>query len=48
MEKKNKKNINSAIKEVLDITLKVEANSASCAVLYQPKEPKELERFKTK
>lgn len=27
-------------------TLKVEANSNSCMVIYQPKAPKELSRFK--
>ena len=27
-------------------TLKVEANSNSCLIMYQPKAPKELSRFK--
>ena len=29
-------------------TLKMEANSASCTLAYQPKAPKELSRFKKK
>ena len=28
--------------------LRMEANSASCMVIYQPKAPKELNRFKKK
>lgn len=31
---------------VLDKVLKVEANSASCAFLHQPKAPKELQKFR--
>ena len=31
---------------VLEKELNRDANSSSCAVLYQPKAPKELERFK--
>ena len=40
-EKAAKKVANMARK-----TLKVEANSNSCMVIYQPKAPKELSRFK--
>lgn len=35
-----------AVSNVLGNQLKRNANSASCAFLYQPKEPKGLERFK--
>ena len=34
------------ITKVLDAVLKTEANSASCVLAYQPKEPKSLDRFK--
>ena len=32
--------------KILDKILKLEANSASCMFAYEPKAPKELERFK--
>ena len=38
--------IAKAVVNVLNSVLKTEANSASCCVIYQPKAPKELERFK--
>jgi len=45
--KKNVKNpVAKGVKEILDIVLKTEANSTSCAILYQPKAPKELEKFR--
>ena len=40
--------IAKAVVNVLNSVLKTEANSASCCVIYQPKAPKELERFKKK
>lgn len=46
---KQKKLSKSAAKvavNVLDTLLRVDANSASCTVFYQPKEPKELARFR--
>ncbi|MCI8563968.1 MAG: cyclic lactone autoinducer peptide [Lachnospiraceae bacterium] len=36
------------VAQVLNSFLRSDANSASCAVFYQPKAPKELERFKKK
>ncbi|WP_242942044.1 cyclic lactone autoinducer peptide [Pseudobutyrivibrio sp. UC1225] len=48
MEKKSKKNTHKLIKGIMDTALRIEANSSSCAVLYQPKEPKEIQRFKSK
>lgn len=35
------------IKTVLNTFLRVDANSAACAIAYQPKAPKELSRFKS-
>ncbi|MEI3322402.1 MAG: cyclic lactone autoinducer peptide [Eubacterium sp.] len=32
----------------LDLVLKSSANSTSCVMLYQPKAPKTLERYKNK
>ena len=42
-----RKNIISHVKGTLDTILRVEANSASCCVIYEPKSPKEFKR-KTK
>ncbi|MBQ4523731.1 MAG: cyclic lactone autoinducer peptide [Lachnospiraceae bacterium] len=48
MEKK-KLSVEAAksVKTALNIFLRVEANSASSVVAYQPKAPKELSRFKS-
>lgn len=35
-----------AVANVVKQVLKVEANSNSCMIIYQPKAPKELSRFK--
>ena len=35
-----------AVARMAKQTLKVEANSNSCMIMYQPKAPKELSRFK--
>lgn len=32
--------------KVLDNVLKTEANSASCVLAYEPKQPKSIDRFK--
>lgn len=40
--------IAKTVASILDSVLKTEANSTSCCVIYQPKAPKELERFKKK
>lgn len=34
------------IKVTLEAVLKAEANTASCGIMYQPKEPKELARYR--
>jgi cyclic lactone autoinducer peptide len=43
-----RKNIISHVKGTLDTMLRVEANSASCGVMYEPESPKELSKFKRK
>lgn len=35
-----------SVKTALNVFLRVEANSASSVIAYQPKAPKELSRFK--
>jgi len=46
LEKKLNKNVAKAVANMAKQTLKVEANSNSCLLMYQPKAPKELSRFK--
>lgn len=43
---KNKKSLSTQIKKGLDIALKTNANSSGCYIIYQPKAPKALEKFK--
>lgn len=47
---KNKKSIStqmkSGIKKGLDVALRTNANSSGCYVIYQPKAPKALDKFK--
>lgn len=33
---------------LLEAVLRMEANSASCGIIYQPKAPEELERYRKK
>lgn len=42
-----RKNANS-VEKILRMMLKLEANSASCTVMYEPKQPKKLAKFKRK
>lgn len=47
MKQKNvSKTVAKATTNVLNTLLRVEANSASCVLFYQPKAPKELARFR--
>lgn len=47
MERKNTvKPSAKLVEKTLNRMLKVDANSTSCALIYQPKAPKELERFR--
>lgn len=45
---RRKKNIISHVKGTLDTMLRIEANSASCGVMYEPESPKGLSKFKRK
>lgn len=42
-----RKNANS-VGKMLQVMLKLEANSASCTVMYEPKQPEKLAKFKRK
>nr|WP_308668184.1 cyclic lactone autoinducer peptide [uncultured Agathobacter sp.] len=42
-----RKNVNS-VGKILQMMLKLEANSASCTVMYEPKQPENLAKFKRK
>ena len=46
MKAKTEKKLAKGIAKVLETTLKVEANSTSCFVMYQPKVPKELSKYR--
>lgn len=46
MRNTSSKKLSDVLTRALDKTLKVEANSASCLIIYQPKAPKALDRFK--
>lgn len=47
MKKENvKKKIAKGIAAVLRVTLQIDANSASCMGIYQPKAPEELTRYR--
>ena len=45
-EKQMKNKVAKLVAKMATNTLKTEANSSSCALVYQPKAPKELSRFK--
>jgi len=42
------KNTAKGVERVLRSFLKVDANSTSCCIVYQPKAPKELSKFRRK
>lgn len=46
MNKKVSKAVAKGVKEVLDLVLREEANTASCIFMYQPKAPKELKNYR--
>lgn len=48
MKTKLEKKIAKGTVLVLDTFLKLDANSASCYILYQPKVPKALEKYRRK
>lgn len=43
---KIKNAVANVTKQILDRTLRVEANSTACIVMHQPKAPEQLSRFK--
>lgn len=45
-EKMLSNKMKNGIKKVLFVALKSNANSSGCYVIYQPKVPKDLEKFK--
>ncbi len=45
-QKKVSKSVANMAVNVLNTALRVDANSTSCMVIYQPKAPKELARFR--
>lgn len=46
MKKKATKSIAKGVKMALDTVLRTESNTASCAIMYQPKAPKELMKYR--
>ena len=43
---KGVKDLAKGLVNVLNVSLRINANSTSCVAFYQPKEPKELSRFR--
>ena len=43
---KNNNIVAKGVVKIVDKFLKVDANSTSCIITYQPKAPKELEKYK--
>lgn len=46
MRKQVSKSVAKGMKTALNAVLRTEANSASCAFMYQPKAPKELMKYR--
>lgn len=46
VEKQVRKSVAKGIKSVLETVLRAEANSTSCIIIYQPKAPKELMKYR--
>lgn len=46
MKKRVTKSVAKGMKTVLDVVLRTEANTASCIIMYQPKAPKELMKYR--
>lgn len=46
MKNKLSKTVAKKAVTVLDTFLRVDANSASCCIVYQPKTPKELSKYR--
>lgn len=48
VKKEITKSVAKGMKSTLDMLLRVEANSTSCIIIYQPKAPKELMKYRRK
>lgn len=46
MKKQVTKTVAKGMKSALDVVLRTEANTASCVIMYQPKAPKELTKYR--
>ena len=46
MKKRVTKSVAKGMKAALDVVLQTEANTASCAIMYQPKAPKEFMKYR--
>ena len=46
MKKEVTKSVAKGMKAALDVVLQTEANTASCAIMYHPKAPKELMKYR--
>lgn len=46
MKKQITKTVAKGMKTALDVILRAEANSTSCMLAYQPKEPNDLKKFR--
>ncbi len=44
--KKRMKSVAKGMKAALDVVLQTEANTASCAIMYHPKAPKKLMKYR--
>ena len=46
MKKQVTKSVAKGVKVALDVVLRTEANTASCAIMYQPKVPNKLMKYR--
>ena len=46
MQKNVKTTVAKGMKTILDTVLKTEANTTSCAIMFQPKAPEELMKYR--
>lgn len=46
MKKRLSRAVAKGVKGLLDAMLRTEANTASCVIMYQPKVPKELTKYR--
>ena len=46
MKKQVTKTVAKGVNSALDVVLRTEANTAFCVIMYQPKAPKELTKYR--